>query len=187
MDIMIDLETMALTPDAVIRSIGAVEFDLDKDEVNGSTFYCNVNQLSCVRYGLVVNPQTEQWWASQSEEARKAFEMPTPVDLQIALYWLHEWITQQSAAGPVRIWSHGAGFDLPILRYAAYRVGYPSPWSYKNERDTRTLFHLAHMALPEFTESTIFPFKYGVHHNALDDAICQARQVQMSWAVMKRV
>jgi hypothetical protein len=50
-------------------------------------------------------------------------------------------------------------------------VGFRPPWHYRAPRDTRTLFDLAEL------DARDLPF-VGVKHNALDDAIHQAKCVQ---------
>lgn len=182
--VMIDLETLGLLPGCAILSIGAIQFDLDADKV-GDSFYINVSRESCLHYGLWVDPQTEAWWASQSQEAKDALENPEPVNLSNALLRFAEWLTMMAAAGPVSVWSHGAGFDLPILHIAAAKVQQKMPWGYRNERDTRTLFMVAAKQNEIKFQSDIAPFKVGVHHNALDDAVTQARQIQMSWDIIQ--
>jgi len=83
----------------------------------------------------------------------------------------------------IRLWSHGAAFDPPILAAAYAAVGLPVPWHYRAPRDTRTAFDMAgitdHSAWLAQT-----PGPLGVSHHALDDAICQARAV---CAAMARV
>lgn len=181
--VMIDIETLGLLPGCAILSIGACRFALDGTGT-GETFYINVDRESCLHYGLWADPQTEAWWATQSEEAKTALLTPEPVGLSNALLRFSEWLTKTSAAGPVSVWSHGAGFDLPILHVAAQKIQQKMPWSYRNERDTRTIFMLA-AELNEFKfEHFIAPFKHGVHHNGLDDAITQAIQIQKSWEII---
>ncbi len=71
------------------------------------------------------------------------------------------------------VWSHGEAFDIPIYEYAAHAVGFKAPWHYRAGRDTRTLFDLTGFSTKDV------PF-IGVEHNALDDAVHQARCVQLA-------
>ena len=68
--IMVDLETWGTTPGSDIRSIGAVVFDPVAGTL-GNEFYVNV--VGGEKVGLTRDPETEEWWADQSEEARGAF------------------------------------------------------------------------------------------------------------------
>ena len=182
MDIMVDLETMGLQPGCALLSIGGVAFDL-YSEALGDTFYCNIRKESCVRHGMFIDPQTELWWAQQSEDAKRALMTPDPIDLDMAFYHFIEWVKTHDPAS-VRIWSHGAGFDLPMLHDAARRLGFSTPWSYRNERDTRTVLHLVHDRRGPDTLMEILSIQKGVHHHALDDAVTQAKQIQKGWAAL---
>src|SRR5690606_9649104 len=98
-------------------------------------------------YELTRDPRTAQWWSEQSDEARAAFV--DPVDLREALERFDRWLMTvtddmaPSAAGGLRLWSHGAAFDAPILAAAYEAVGLPVPWHYRAPRDTRTAFDMA--------------------------------------------
>ena len=72
-DIMIDLETLATSPDAAILTIGAVRFDPFGRELTDpemDSFYVRVDLDSCDEIGLVTNDDTIAWWANQSDEAK---------------------------------------------------------------------------------------------------------------------
>ncbi len=79
-----------------------------------------------------------------------------------------------------RIWSHGEAFDIPIYEYAAHAVGFKAPCHYRAGRDTRTLFELAGVRTEDL------PF-VGTKHNALDDAVHQARVVQMAMRKLRSI
>lgn len=81
----------------------------------------------------------------------------------------------------IRIWSHGAAFDPPILAAAYAAVGLPVPWHYRAPRDTRTLFDLAGIS-DHSGWLDQYPGPLAVPHHALDDAICQARAVVAAYA-----
>jgi hypothetical protein len=212
-NISLDLETWGAKPGCDIRSIGACVFDPVSGFVHdGSlgtirpfyiacenpvradarTQYSDPNAIHADRlYPTYRDPQTVQWWSEQSDEAQAAFT--DPVDLREALVQFSDWfatLDEQAAvdAGPnggiLRIWSHGAAFDPPILAAAYDAVGLPVPWHYRAPRDTRTLFDAAgiddHIAL-----LAAHPGPMSVSHHALDDAICQARAVCAAWALLK--
>ena len=67
------------------------------------------------------------------------------------------------------IWCCGASFDFPILKYAYHVIGMKEPWEFSNEMCLRTLKKLNKGARIE---------RAGTHHNALDDAVHQAKLVQ---------
>lgn len=166
-NVMIDLETMGTRPGSVILSIGAVEFDATG---TGDRFYIVVNKKSCLDAGLVVDPDTLDWWSRQSDDARLVLMQaadnsdthPPNAKLAYALNQLAMFVERRL------VWSNGADFDLPILSEAYYRCGFGKPpWSYRSPRCYRTLRALR--------ESVLFSFKpTGVAHNAGDDAYNQA-------------
>ena len=84
-DIMIDLETLATSPDAAILTIGAVKFDPFGDDIKDpkcEKFYVRVDLDSCDRIGLVTTDDTIAWWANQSKEAQdEAFGEDNRVDI----------------------------------------------------------------------------------------------------------
>lgn len=173
-DVMIDLETMGNRPGCAIRSIGACAFD----PVSGATwrhFKVNIEPDSCARLELHEDPDTRAWWANQSAEAQAAFEVD-PVSIESAFYQLIKafpWLKS------TRVWCHGANFDDPILKVAFHRaVGdHCVPWSFYNVRCTRTLYALAGIK-PDRS--------VGVHHDALDDAIAQAKAVAQALKILGR-
>ncbi len=186
---------------------GHVGQDLNSfDSYNKHTFYIATNNPAVggvmqkekqtqhfYKYPLTRNPQTVQWWNEQSDAAKAAFA--NPVDLAEALRLFGKWLRSVSPPGDyydigehdrrfpddIRLWSHGAAFDPPILAAAYEAVGLPVPWHYRAPRDTRTIFEVAgmdpHRCLDMFTT--------GTHHHALDDAICQAKAVCAAYKALR--
>jgi exodeoxyribonuclease VIII len=166
-DIMIDLETLATSPDAAILTIGAVKFDPFGDDVNDpkcTKFYTRVDLDSCDKIGLVTNDDTIAWWANQSKEAQdEAFRETDRVDIVDAMHQLYKFCW-----GAKRVWSHGATFDIVICEHIFRKIGKAIPWSFWEVRDTRTLFDIG-----------INPNRPPVlKHHALEDAWNQAIGVQ---------
>ena len=67
MDLMIDLETLATTPDAAILTIGACKFDpngddRDKAKRNMPSFYKRIDLQSNIDLGRRVDENTLRWW-----------------------------------------------------------------------------------------------------------------------------
>jgi hypothetical protein len=166
-DLMIDLETLDVTPTASILTIGAVRFDPFGDDVNEpkcDKFYVTVDLDSCDRLGLTVSDSTLEWWASQSKEAQAAAFDPTGrIDVVDAFNQLYKF-----SWGAKRVWSHGASFDVPICENVYRKIQKAIPWQFWEVRCTRTLFDLG-----------INPNRPPVlKHHALEDAWNQAVGVQ---------
>jgi hypothetical protein len=171
--IMIDLETLGTTADAVILSVGAVRFDLDIGVVSdgiaapANFFYqaINVGQQE----GRTISTDTLCWWMGQSEQAREVFSDPDRKPLFWALDELRDWINPQPDAMPTA-WSNGADFDLPMLVHAYDKLGINLPWQPYAGRCYRTYKNLP-------GARAIKVERQGLHHNALDDAIFQAQHL----------
>jgi len=166
-DIMIDLETLATTPDAAILTIGAVKFDPFGDDVKNpkcEKFYVRVDLDSCDRIGLVTNDATIEWWSQQDKAAQEeAFSPDDRIDIVDAMNQLYKFCW-----GAKRIWSHGAAFDVPICEHIFNKIGKAIPWSFWSVRCTRTLYDIG-----------INPNRPPVlKHHALEDAWNQAVGVQ---------
>jgi DNA polymerase III epsilon subunit-like protein len=166
---MIDLETLGTRPGCAIFSLGAVKFDPDIGQ-QGPTFYSVIHLKSCYDVGLRADPDTVYWWLGQSKEAQAAL-FENRITLAATLANFHGYFQ-----GSERVWSHGATFDVPILEAAYFALKGKPPWTYKQARDTRTLFDLAG------------PFertKPEIPHHALYDAVAQAKDVCTAWKIVK--
>jgi hypothetical protein len=164
--VMIDLETLDTKPSAIILSIGACEFNFHGDI--GRTFYCTVDMNQEDR---TCSADTLKWWLQQDAVARdEAFGGTT--QLSVALQRLNSFMHPnfwQSAKRDYNLWANSPSFDCVILRDAYDKLklecGLPS---YGRERDVRTLKNLF---------KNISVEEVGTAHNALDDAIYQAKLV----------
>ena len=66
---MVDLETLATSPDAVILTIGAVTFDPASNKIFDKLYY-RVDVESCDRLGMTVNDDTVEWWSKQAADVQ---------------------------------------------------------------------------------------------------------------------
>lgn len=177
-DVMIDLETLSTRPDAAILSIGACYFDIDTGKI-GHTFHRNVMLIDAPRVGHI-SADTVKWWLKQSDDARLAIAEPkNAIDIAMALMELRDFIPGNKQA---KFWSNGATFDLVILRSAFDRCGHIVPWQYWQERDTSTIVDIA-QRLTGVNVSKSTPFE-GVKHDALADAVHQARYVSHAYRLI---
>jgi inhibitor of KinA sporulation pathway (predicted exonuclease) len=150
---MIDIETLDVTPSAVILSIGAVPIN---DPSN--SFYMELDRNT--QWLRTASKSTQEWWDKQGN-------MPKGhVHIETALLQLTAWL-KSLGAEPI-IWCKGTDFDIAILTHAYRWLNLPTPWKYSNVRDCRTLYKLAGFS----------PDK--ANHNALDDARNQAKDLLTS-------
>lgn len=175
-NVMLDLETMGNGPNAAITAIGACVFDVPNSAFD-DTFYTVVNLQSSVEAGGIMDASTVLWWLKQDEFARKEFERKGK-PMARALQSFADWLEDLGDRKTVRIWGNGAAFDNTILAAAYRRLSIPQPWEYWNDRCYRTV-------------KSMFPTvkieRAGTHHNALDDAIHQARHMFAVYNAGKQV
>ena len=163
--IMLDLETYATGPDAMVLSLGACFFN---EEEVGDGIYLVLSRED--QWGKrEINADTMKWWDQQSDKAKEVLTAPqTPV--KNALNCFTQFI-ELFADNPkdVEMWGNGSDFDNVILGTLYRDFEVERPWKYSNNRCYRTLKNicLAH-------DSHDLPEREGTHHNALDDAIYQA-------------
>ena len=177
--VMVDLETMGKKHNAPIVAIGAVVFDPATGSI-GESFYKVVCLESSVNWGAVIDPSTVIWWLKQSSEARSAIVNDDAIPLQDALLQFREFVDDNVAGGSkkAQVWGNGASFDNSILRSSYDCIAEDYPWEYGNDRDVRTMVELGQAI--SFDPKTTIPFE-GSRHNALADAIHQARYVSAIW------
>ncbi|KII59817.1 3'-5' exonuclease [Klebsiella quasipneumoniae] len=177
--VMVDLETMGKKHNAPIVAIGAVVFDPATGSI-GESFYKVVCLESSVNWGAVIDPSTVIWWLKQSSEARSAIVNDDAIPLLDALLQFREFVSDNVAGGSkkAQVWGNGASFDNSILRSSYDCIAEDYPWEYWNDRDVRTMVELGQAI--SFDPKTTIPFE-GSRHNALADAIHQARYVSAIW------
>lgn len=177
--LMVDLETMGSNPDAPVVSIGAVFFEPSTGET-GPEFYQVVDLTSAMNFGAKPDASTILWWMKQSSEARSALLVEDAADLDVALTLFSEFLCGNAANGAksVQVWGNGATFDNVLLKQSYELVGGTAPWRFVNDRDVRTIVELGNAIgiNPRYD----IPFE-GDKHNALADALHQAKYVSAIW------
>lgn len=169
-DVMIDIETMGTFFNCAICTVGAVAFDIETGNILG-TFYYRVLWKDHQEERTVDN-STLNWWRSQPEEAKEEiFSNNYRHLLESVLKWLKVYIPKDSY-----VWSNGSGFDLAILKDAYDQYNIEVPWKHYKENDCRTIERRAY---PIATRLHVK--REGEAHNALEDAIYQAKYVSKMW------
>ena len=168
--LMVDMETLAVTPNAVVLSLGAVHFDPHQTGYTDSIYF-KIDLDDQDKLNREIDPNTIDWWAKQDPAImEEAFSPEGRIPLADAMDQFHKF-----AWGCDAFWSHGATFDLVILENIMRQLRRPLPWNYWQLRDTRTIFDLGFD--PDMPQ--------GSKHDALQDAIRQAVGVQNIYAKLK--
>lgn len=188
--VMLDFETLGLGEKAVLLALGACTFNTATGEI-GAQFYTGIDPRT--QQGREIDPSTVIWWLKQDQAARdkitKAVDLAdtlengvpegTPEEEINELYTnsahsIHNvarafiaWydLVCEDAGEAVQVWTNGA-VDHVWLQSMMDYCGYKNPVKFWDQHDYRTL-------------KALFPAvkadDYGVAHNALDDAIKQAK------------
>ena len=165
MHLMVDLETLATTPDAAILTIGACKFDPRGNNITDQ-YYERIDLDSQNRR---IDENTIEWWSKQDKQIQEdAFGEGGRIKLSEAMKKLYRF-----GLGTKNIWSHGSIFDVVILENVASSLQQGVTWNFWEIRDTRTLFDIANVEV-----------QVEGKHNALADATAQAYAVQKAYRVL---
>lgn len=182
MHVMLDMETLALSPDAVILQVGMVEFEPvrgGKVEVDGLCIFVDIDS----QVWRKINGPTLLWWMDQSDAARRHIieGHSLSLDLETTLTSISEWLDTRLHEFDY-LWSKGADFDVAILKHAFMDNKLPVPWHYRQARCLRTHFDYnplsssaqekAHDRAAKILDAPL------VKHDAIHDAVIQACEFQ---------
>lgn len=134
-NLMIDIETLGRTPNAVIIEIAAVQFN-PRTGQTGKSINLQIDQQSCVDLGLQIDEDTVEWWSNQKHHYQ--WRITNPIHLKVALIQLTDFI-KQSVGEDGQVWANGTDFDIAILRNAYDKCQMDFPYPYYNSRDVRTI------------------------------------------------
>lgn len=171
MHVMLDLETMDTATSAIVVSIGAVKFDPAHKEP-GRELHVRLSLDPQAAKGRTISPSTMVWWMKQTDSARSVFDDesafgPPTMQVSEAIAELEEFC--RDAEG---VWGNGSDFDNAIIASLCKSFGLALPWKYSKNRCFRTM-----KSLPP-PKTFVKPEFGGERHNALDDAVYQARYLQ---------
>jgi len=178
-NVMMDLETLSVRPNAVILVIGAIKFNRgetwsenidEKGLEKLDTFYTRIKINSCTNAGMRIDPATQKWWDKQDESVKyEALEHPTRVTIKEALRAFKIWFGKGHST---KIWGNSPDFDCTILGEAYKLCGMEIPWKFWLTRDLRTIMDIGGIRtcdLPQYQK-----------HNALFDCYRQIIGFQRS-------
>lgn len=181
MDIMIDLETLSLSPRAAIIEIGALGFGLVRPTHQQPYFQVDVDGYSCLPSEGSVDPGTVDWHKKQPGG------MPPGgrgegVPIYYALQQLSAFIKSVSSKDGVTVWANGSQFDIVVLEYHYKALGESPPWLYSEVRDARTVYKLAKDMGWRWPNEA----NQGTKHRALDDCRNQVVALKSAWEYITR-
>jgi hypothetical protein len=158
---MLDIETLDITPSAVILQIAAVKFDLATGDIGASLIH-RLDAWEQITLKRSVCPDTVAWHRKLGTDL-SAGKFSLTKSLRELFVFMHQ--TEQ-------IWIWGMDFDRPILEHALRSLGLQAySWHYTKTRDARTVFR------------TVFPEKQATKrtHDAYQDCIDSINDLREAW------
>lgn len=168
--VMLDLETLNITPDGVILSIGAVKFDPYGLQDPEHGLYLRLDVDEQIALGRTVDDKTIQWWSTQPEDVRdEAFTDFDRVGLQEFYAQFNKFVSNAEC-----VWAQGTVFDIGMIENLYRQMGWPAPWNFWQICDSRTLFKVFGEQRQKHKETL---------HNPFMDAYNQAKAVQQVYKI----
>lgn len=162
--VMVDIETLSVRPDAAIVTIGAVKFSRKgplKSLEDSDTFYRRIDLDSLQGKSFRIEEYTLNWWDTQDPAIRhEALYHPDRHPLENVLSEFTAWY-----GDAYQIWANGDDFDCVILEHAYRQFDMTPPWRFWQTRDLRTLYDLGQIRKDDLPNNSA--------HNALHDAYNQ--------------
>lgn len=205
-NIMIDIEGLGESPDGVILSIGAVDFELNgatspvlpdvcivpdkRDDVIAShkhvfgiepviapSFFCNISIDSSMRAGLKVDGRTIRWWMGGEHDSPD--QTARDALWQQPIYPIREALNalQQYLEGKdVWVWANPISYDLTMIASSYQALGRKAPWRRSKEIDCKS-----------YAQGFVYRAKkYGIEHHPAWDAAVQATWMRGVYALKQQ-
>ena len=175
--LMVDIETMAVTPDAAILTIGACMFNPrgGVDQTIDEKFLVRMSLTSNESMGRRIQAGTVEWWLKQSTDAQMGLFDGFVTNLKQGLVMFRQWFQNETRNRPETVYANDPDFDVVILKSAHDSCGEMWPLQFWQNRSVRTAGEMAYAdhkerraVLKAIRESV------GTHHRADDDAVAQA-------------
>ena len=161
--VMVDLENLGTGPDAMVLSIGACTFGLER-RIPEQTFYREINPETATG---IIDVSTAKFWMEQASKGVMPPMLGAYAQVTAVLNFM-DWLKIVGAYDNLVVWANGTDFDIPKLDrlFKEIKVPTSSVWKYNAVRDCRTIYKL-------FGNYGIKPERNN-YHNALADAVWQA-------------
>lgn len=137
---MIDTETLATTPNAVVRCISVIPFTLEREEsveeILGRQLTVWIQAQPQIEAGRELCEDTIAWWEKKLQSADPAeraaaerifAENADEVDPKLGLEIIAAYMLDEEPDG--LIYSRGSNFDFPMFEDMARQYGVPLPFS----------------------------------------------------------
>lgn len=184
--IMVDLETLGITTDALVTEIAAAVFTMEESDI---LFRYHKTLRLEPEDTVELNVDTYNFWNKTPENAAKFSSLFNPTSLEkirrlpkIELWHdFHKWLTKIVEYFPkndIKIWGNGIGFDIAKINYNFERLGLTNPIMFYNEMDMRTLVFYTEKITNKSYNAIKAMFENKNPHNALADVKYQIEIVK---------
>lgn len=179
-EIMLDIETLGTSDNALITTISMVQFDLETGEV-GSQIELALNWEEQEKNGGIIDAGTVRWWMQQADVAIKAMVNLPTYSVERVIVEIEEWIEAifGEKVNDVKVWGNGVTFDNTIVRNLYTRHGATFPIPYWGDTDVRTLLALCPTKVKKEVEFV------GTQHKGIDDCLYQIKYCTLANQIIK--
>lgn len=144
--LMLDTETMGLSPKSVVTQLALYPYDPEEDTVYDNQVIWSFLPLQPqIDAGRVIEADNILWWMTQSDEARAMFDRNTGDShtLMVLLQHFVHRFRELTKGVDWELWAQGPQFDVPLVENLLRMFQLPVPWEegmdYRRVRDLRTL------------------------------------------------
>lgn len=175
LNIMVDLETASTKENAAILSWAMVPFTTDGVKCELEIFYKIVNLTSCFMAGMDIEKGTQQWWESQTPEARAAVMKSEGESILSVTRAAYCWLSALAETYDLYMWCRGIDFDLPKIEWCFRKfLEKDAPYKYSHKMDVRTVLKFMEI------DQTQFEFE-GTKHHSVDDCLHDIKMIQRAY------
>lgn len=181
---MVDIETLATDPNAVVVSIGVAIYD-PADDVRMkpvATGHYVINPTEQIIKGRSIDPKAVKFWSEQSAKAIESITVPGDDGVFSAGEALETIRSLFDSFNVVGVWGNGSDFDNVIVNNLCRTLGIPEVIHYRKSRCYRTLRAMFGNLIDDDGQQD----RAAVHHNALQDALYQMRQHKRMHAALSQ-
>lgn len=162
---MLDIETLATTPDAVVTEIALVEFDISNGNIIRE--FHELLPVPMQKYsGRCIDFNTLAWRINNTDPVQLTKALTLDRDIRVIESFFRDFVTEFSGAEDRIVWCKGGGFGFPIINSLFPDFG--KLFLFQNQYCCRAL-----LAGSKNIDLPTPPVAY-IKHNALHDAIFQA-------------
>lgn len=140
-DLMIDVESLDVTENAVLLQLAGVYFNRNTGET-GAEFCKSFDFEKCEADGFTISQSTVEWWLKQDEEIYKSVTSNQEDPLEVMKAF------DDFYSGQANIWGHG-NFDFAVVnKYMKFYLNKELP--YRAPREIRTLVDVSGIRVDDY-------------------------------------